>query len=281
MSHRAFDGYTAPQTANGVDGYATAIRAQSATGTGSRGGNLILSSGTGTTADGYVSLRAGTTEKLRVSASGTTMDGYLNLNALSIDGYIKVDGYTTIDGYEITFDGYALAPAIRQSDMPISGLDGYTLTVRAQSSTVNPARGGNLILRSGDGYASGDGNFRDGYINMYSGPTEVLRVVPNKVYALTGQRVNLSDIASTPFLVPDGYYGMLIDTSATAITIVLPINPIKGDVYQVKDRTGNAGTNNITVSGNGKNIDGAATYPISTNYGSAIFAYNGTTWSVL
>lgn len=300
MSHRAFDGYTAPQTANGVDGYETTIRAQSATGTNSRGGNLTLGSGKGTARDGYVVVQVGTKNVITAGSTGVTIDGYIglgnNLNIggnlrvdgytsigsyLLVDGYIKMDGYILMDGYEIKFDGYDFAPAIKQLDMPIPGLDGYNFTIRAQSSTVNPAHGGNLILRSGDGYISGDGYYRDGYINLFSGPTEVARVVPNKLFNMTGQRINLADIASTPFLVVDGYYAMLVDTSTSAMTIVLPLIPIRGDIYQVKDKSGNAGTNNITVSGNGNNIDGAATYPINTNYGKATFVFNGTTWNVL
>ncbi len=324
MSHRAFDGYTAPQTANGVDGYETTIRAQSATGTNSRGGNLTLGSGKGTARDGYVVVQVGTKNVITAGSTGVTIDGYIDLgSALNIegnlrvdgyssigsyslvdgyqiirsssrvdgylsvgsyaliDGYIKMDGYLTLDGYEIKFDGYDFAPAIKQLDMPIPGLDGYHMTIKAQSSTVNPAHGGNLILRGGDGYISGDGYYRDGYINLFSGPTEVARIVPNKLFNMTGQRINLADIASTPFLVVDGYYAMLIDTSVSAMTVVLPLIPTRGDVYQVKDRTGNAGANNITVSGNGINIDGAPTYPINTNYGKATFVFNGTAWSVL
>lgn len=300
MSHRAFDGYTAPQTANGIDGYGTTIRAQSATGTNSRGGDLVLASGKGTARDGYVKLQAGSKDVLTVGSTGVTIDGYIGLGTdltvggnlrvdgytsvgsyLLVDGYVKMDGYILMDGYEIKFDGYDFAPSIKQLDMPIPGLDGYNMTIRAQSSTVNPAHGGNLILRGGDGYISGDGYYRDGYINLFSGPIEVARIVPNKLFNMTGQRINLADIASTPFLVVDGYYAMLVDTSVSAMTIVLPLIPTRGDVYQVKDKTGNAGANNITISGNGINIDGAPTYPINTNYGKATFVFNGTAWSVL
>jgi hypothetical protein len=330
MSHRAFDGYTAPQTVNGVDGYGTTIRAQRATGTNSRGGDLTLGSGKGTARDGYVVVQVGDKNVITAGSTGVTVDGYIGLGSnlniggnlrvdgyssvgsystvgsyltvdgyqivrsssrvdgyLSvgsyalIDGYIKMDGYLTLDGYEIKFDGYDFAPAIKQLDMPIPGLDGYHMTIKAQSSTVDPARGGNLILRSGDGYVSGDGYYRDGYINFFSGPNEVVRVVPNKLFTLSGQRINLADIASTPFVVPDGYHTMLIDTSAVAVTIILPLIPVRGDIYQVKDRTGNAGTNTITVSGNGINIDGVGSYSITTNYGKVTLVFNGTTWSVL
>lgn len=128
MSHRASDGYTSTQTANGVDGYDLTIRAQNATGSPSKGGNLILAPGTGTTEDGYI----------------------------------------RIDGDLVKFDGYVDTPTISQSDMPTDGVDGYNLTIKSQSSTVDPARGGAIIIQSGDGY-SDDGYNRDGYIKLKTG----------------------------------------------------------------------------------------------------------------
>ncbi len=65
-------------------------------------------------------------------------------------------------------------------------------------------------------------------------------------------------------------------TGARAIT--LDAAPLKGQYVIVKDKTGTAATFNITVSGNGKNIDGTATKVISVNYGSLSLVYTGTEW---
>jgi len=51
MSHR-LDGYMAPQTGSGIDGYVSIVSAQAATGLNGHGGNLVLRSGIGS-ADGY------------------------------------------------------------------------------------------------------------------------------------------------------------------------------------------------------------------------------------
>jgi hypothetical protein len=257
MSHRAFDGYTAPQTANGVNGSQTVIRAQSATGTNANGGDLILASGKGTNNDGYV--RIGT-------------DGYDRL-------IITPVGISTTLS-QIAFDGYQVSPLITQLDMPTNGIDGYSLTIKSQRSLVSPAHGGNLILQGGDGY-DGDGYFRDGYVRLLSGLTEGARIVHNKIFFLAGQRINVANIGTTPFNVPDGYFTMLVDTSSIAITINLPSNPVIGDTYQIKDATGNAGTHTITVSGNGHNIDGSSTQTIISVYGNILVVYGGTQWSVL
>lgn len=72
------------------------------------------------------------------------------------------------------------------------------------------------------------------------------------------------------------------DTSGGAFSITLPATiPVSGTRLVVKDAVGNAATNDITISGNGNNIDGAASQIISTNYGSATLQSNGTTWMII
>jgi hypothetical protein len=74
---------------------------------------------------------------------------------------------------------------------------------------------------------------------------------------------------------------MIVCTQSAAITITLPASPTAGNTYFVKDKSGTAITNNITVSGNGKNIDGASTYVISLNYESAGFVFDGLSWNIM
>ncbi len=69
-------------------------------------------------------------------------------------------------------------------------------------------------------------------------------------------------------------------TTSAARAITLPATPVIGETHVIKDITGTGNANNITVSGNGHNIDGAATYVMATNYGSTTFTYNGTNWFV-
>ena len=52
-----------------------------------------------------------------------------------------------------------------------------------------------------------------------------------------------------------------------------------GRIFIIKDEAGTAGTNNITVDGNGaETIDGAANVTISANYGSVNLYCTGTSW---
>lgn len=72
-----------------------------------------------------------------------------------------------------------------------------------------------------------------------------------------------------------------LDTVSTAITAILPASPVTDMQFTFKDATGHAATHNITINGNGKNIDASATASITTNYGHVKVQYNGTQWSVI
>lgn len=73
----------------------------------------------------------------------------------------------------------------------------------------------------------------------------------------------------------------LVDTTV-ARTLTLP-TPANGIQIIVKDKSGSAATNNITIQRAGsESIDGvAASYVISTNYAAVEFVSDGTNWFVL
>lgn len=59
-----------------------------------------------------------------------------------------------------------------------------------------------------------------------------------------------------------------------AVSYTLPATPANGDQYIVKDATGTAATNNITIDGNGNNIEATSTKVINTNYGCIHLSFN-------
>jgi len=67
---------------------------------------------------------------------------------------------------------------------------------------------------------------------------------------------------------------------AGAVTITLPTAEVrKGRVYTVKDESGAATTNNITVDTEGsETIDGSATDVLSDNYGAKTYYSDGSNW---
>jgi hypothetical protein len=75
-------------------------------------------------------------------------------------------------------------------------------------------------------------------------------------------------------------WGTLCDTATAGgpLTITLPLSPVTGAVQWVK----NLGTSLCTIGGNGKNIDGAATYTgLATTGNAAGMQYDGTQWRTL
>jgi len=70
-------------------------------------------------------------------------------------------------------------------------------------------------------------------------------------------------------------------TVAGAVAVALPAG-VTGTVYYLKDGTGDAATNPITITPNGADtIDDAATATINTNYGALTLAYTGAKWEIL
>jgi len=100
------------------------------------------------------------------------------------------------------------------------------------------------------------------------------------LHTTSGRTVNVTTPGAYPYTALTTDYLIKIDTSS-ARTINLLASPETGREYIVKDTVGSAAANNITVSGNGKNIDGAASYTMNINYASITVVYNGSEWSVV
>jgi hypothetical protein len=81
-----------------------------------------------------------------------------------------------------------------------------------------------------------------------------------------------------PYTVKPQEFSIPVSTSS-ARTINLPAAPTTGEKHLIIDDTGSAGANNITVQGNGNNINGAASKTINSNYGSLLVVFNGTQWN--
>lgn len=69
--------------------------------------------------------------------------------------------------------------------------------------------------------------------------------------------------------------------TTTPYSVYLPASPIIGKPVIVADIRGDANTDNITIEGNGNNVDGASSAVINTNYGAMQLLYTGTIWKVI
>lgn len=105
-------------------------------------------------------------------------------------------------------------------------------------------------------------------------------------YRFTGSRLFPSVFSSNSTL--EGTHGRDIYAEANStggafqLTLPLVADTRVGDIVVVKDVGGLAGTNNITIHGNGVGIDGVATLVLTVNFQSARLRRNsGGTWSVI
>ena len=92
--------------------------------------------------------------------------------------------------------------------------------------------------------------------------------------------IPVTNVTTTPFNVLLGDYFLAVNVAAPS-SVVLPLGAPIGTVFIVKDTSGLAGTNPITITATGSTIDGAVSYIISVNYASVTFVRTSTEWSVI
>jgi|HubBroStandDraft_2_1064218.scaffolds.fasta_scaffold164017_2 hypothetical protein len=85
-----------------------------------------------------------------------------------------------------------------------------------------------------------------------------------------------------PYVVVATDYYISCDPTAGVITINLPNSPTTFREFVIKDRTGQASTNNISITtvGGSVTIDGQTTYTLAGNYGAIQLLFNGTSYEV-
>ena len=99
----------------------------------------------------------------------------------------------------------------------------------------------------------------------------------------SGERVKRTATAiDYTILVTDYYVGVTSTAAPRTITLPTSTASLSGRKFIIKDESGGAATNNITITRAGSDtIDGATTFVINTNYGSVhLIADGGTAWFV-
>ena len=174
---------------------------------------------------------------------------------------------------QLTNKGYAVVTYVSNNDVRVQTLNGYVNNgdkLQRVGNFFNTARQYCMIL-------NGD------YIGVYNGVDSAAKAFASS---------NLSASISPYGLV---YYGVTktanytatnldnliyLDSSGGAFTITLPASPITNKVITLIDKSGNLATYNVTVNGNGKNINGSSTLVLSDNYDAINLIYNGTQWNL-
>ena len=98
----------------------------------------------------------------------------------------------------------------------------------------------------------------------------------------SGQRVKtrIHTIAPAVTVAVDDYIVIVNKSVGAATPVNLPAG-VTGTTYIIKDGKGDAAANNITITPAAGTIDGAANFPINTNYKAVTLVYNGNEWSVI
>lgn len=116
--------------------------------------------------------------------------------------------------------------------------------------------------------------------NFITNTTLIASTNTAKFITNAGRRLQTT-LTTTNLTIIDGYDIILVGTLSGSITVTLPASPTTGDTYTIKDQNGGAAVNNIIVSGNGNNIDGAATSTINANYGSMTVIFGNSRWGII
>lgn len=178
-------------------------------------------------------------------------------------------GDTTISGSHTLALSSLTAFNATATNIALTGIVGIT---GALTTTTTATIGGALTLSSvAAGAATNDVLVIDG---------GVVKKIDPSVLGEDNNSLIISGISSATTL-DASYYVVLGDSTGGGFIITLPASPATGQSYIIKDSGGDALSNNITVSGNGKTIDGGANATINTDYGAFEIVYDGTQWLTL
>lgn len=161
-------------TTNSGTGAPFTIRAQNETGTTSTGGQLNLTSGTGTTVAGNVEIQTGGTVRQRVTPTANLF--FDSAEAFRITPVSA--GATTLQ-----FASTCTAAKLFQADLTTNSGTGAALTVQAQNETGTTSTGGQLNLDSGTGTTVA------GNVDIRPGGTAQLRVTPTAIVSVNSNPI--------------------------------------------------------------------------------------------
>lgn len=189
-------------------------------------------------------------------ANNLNVFGGANINTTSAGSTVTIN----LDNQVLQPNGSNAAPSYSFVNQPGAG-------IYWNGSQIVFAQGGSDYLKlNGGGMNISGGTIFNGSKTLFQ----------------SGIAYNYTQPGGYPYNINQGNdYFVSVDTSS-ARTIRLPNGGDTGITYVVKDRTGNAGANNITVTtvGGVVLIDGSTTYTMATNYDFAQFLFNGTSWEI-
>ncbi len=260
-------------------------------------GNGVLTTGTSNTGIGFqaltvvtsgnfnTALGGGVLQSLTTGSENTVVgavagDSLLTGVGNTLLGAISGSAYAGSESYNICL-GYATVGIIGESHTLriglstgsgvgqlnrafISGIDGVNVGSVATVVTESGNQLGTAVITAGTGISVTPG-------------ANTITIATTGVVTLTYTNVN-----TTPYTVLTTDDFLSVDSSGGVITVRLPNAATLGKTFVVKDRTGSAAANNITVTtvGGAVNIDGATTFVMNTNFQSISLIGNGSSYEI-
>jgi hypothetical protein len=200
---------------------------------------------------------------------GATLTNSGSLTALVIDGQTpSVGNRILVKNQSTTYQNgiYSLTTAG-------SGSVAWVLTRTTDYDTPTEISPGSIIL-----VVNGTSN-----ANSYWIQTQTVVTVGTSPILFTEflqtQNIKVVVPGSFPYTANAGD-GLIVCNISGASTVNLEASPMLGSSHIIKDNSGTAATNNITITPNSGNIDGGSSYVINANYGAVEVIYNGTQWNI-
>lgn len=221
---------------------------------------------TGAESSNLLLMNSGTLGESNIGRIGTTGNGVGQITDLYLAGNVYIGGSS---GTLIQDNGFV----VLANGMQFKN-NGYTM------SGNNP--GDTYFLGA---YDTNDFDI-DSFIVFTSGttPTCDINTTTLSVSGLTtlsgGEIHKVTSVTASTYTALTTDYILACNRSG-AIALTLISSPATGRTYRIKDISGAAVTNNITITPAAGTIDGAVNFVINTNYGSVDVMYNGTSWSIL
>jgi len=107
---------------------------------------------------------------------------------------------------------------------------------------------------------------------------------PNITLDVNGNIFHYTNVthAMSPYQVQSSDYYISVDCSGGIVTLNFPNSTVTNRTWIIKDRTGNASANNISITtlGGVVTIDGQTTYKITSNFGAINLLFNATSYEV-
>ncbi len=172
---------------------------------------------------------------------------------------------------------YSIPPNVQNWSHGIAQADSNkfkicSATTLASNDRFSITTAGVITFNSAYSFPSADGSL---------GQTLITDGAGNLTFQDASKYLAYTNVTTTPYVVltTDDFLSV---NSGIAISINLPNTTTTGRQFTVKDRTGTAASNNITVTTVGGTVllDGASVFVISVNYGAATFTFGGTNYEV-